>query len=100
LSVFGKQVALLHALTASLGFAVGLLFLLPVTAISVFFGCFELPVSESAYLSLERWSSWLGVVVGGVFLFAASYFHTPAGWDTWSRFIKEPPSLLICPINK
>ena len=100
LNVYGKQLALLHTLTAGTGFSMGLLFLLPVTGVAVFFGYFELPVSASTYATLERLSSWAMVVFGGAFLAAAGYFHTPAGWDTWSTFIKEPPSLMFCTQQK
>lgn len=100
LNVYGKQLALLHTLTAGTGFSMGLLFLLPVTVVAVFFGYFELPVSASTYAILDRFSSWAMVVFGGVFILAASYFHTPAGWDTWSKFIKEPPSFMLCSPQK
>jgi len=100
LNVYGKQLALLHTLTAGTGFSMGLLFLLPITGVAVFFGYFELPVSESAYATLERLSSWVMVVVGAVLIITASYFHTEAGWDTWSAYIKEPPSLMFCAKQK
>lgn len=100
LGLYGKQLALLHTLTAGVGFSIGLLFLLPITAVAVFFGSFELAVSESAYAKLERLSSWAMVIFGGILLIAASYFHTPAGWDTWSALIKEPPSLRFCTKQK
>lgn len=100
LNVYGKQLALLHTLTAGIGFSIGLLFLLPVTAVAVFFGYFEFAVTESAYANLEKLSSWVMVAMGGIFLIAAIYFHTQAGWDTWTTFIKEPPSFLLCTPKK
>lgn len=96
LNVYGRQLALLHTLTAGLGFAIGLLFLLPVCTVATFFGYFEIAVSETTYGWLERMSSWVLITLGGFFVCIASYFHTPAGWNTWSEFIKEPPSLLLC----
>jgi len=96
LSVHGRQLALLHTLTAGLGFSIGLLFLLPVCTVATFFGYFEIAVSESTYEWLERLSSWVLVAFGGFFVCAASYFHTSAGWNTWTEFIKEPPSLMFC----
>jgi hypothetical protein len=96
LNVYGRQLALLHTLTAGIGFSIGLLFLLPVCTVATFFGYFEIAVSESTYGWLARMSSWVLIVLGGFFICTASYFHTPAGWNTWSESIKEPPSLLFC----
>ena len=100
LNVYGRQLALLHALTAGLGFAIGLLFLLPVCAVATFFGYFDIPVSETTYAKLERMFSWVLITLGGLFVCAASYFHTPTGWNTWSELIKEPPSFLLCTKQK
>ncbi len=96
LSVYGRQLALLHALTVGLGFSIGLLFLLPVCTVATYFGFFEIAVSESTYGWLERVSSWGLVALGGFFVCIASYFHTEAGWNTWTGLIQEPPSLLFC----
>jgi len=96
LNVYGRQLALLHTLTAGLGFSIGLLFLLPACTVATFFGYFEIAVSESTYGWLERISSWVLLAFGGFFICVASYFHTPAGWDTWSQFVKNPPSLVFC----
>lgn len=100
LNVYGRQLALLHALTAGIGFAVGLLFLLPVCTVATIFGYFDIAVSETTYTWLERMSSWLLITLGGLFVCTASYFHTPAGWNTWSEFIKEPPTFLLCTRQK
>lgn len=100
LSVYGRQLALLHAAVATLGMTPATLLLLPAAGVLGFFSVFPLEVTEREYRRLENWTSWGLVIVASLLAFAASYAHSTSGWNVWTKFIGDPPSIHFCPNRK
>lgn len=100
LTVYGRQLSLLHAATTTLGLGVGICLLLPATLILVFFAAFPIEISGTSYLRIEAWTSWVWIVLATPLLVAACYAQSESGWNTWARFIGDPPSLIFCPNRK
>jgi hypothetical protein len=98
LSDYGRQLALLHMFTTSIGFFLGLLLVLPTTTIFAYFFLTEAVVSERTYAVLESMTSWWMVFLSAVLIASASYFHTESGWVVWQGWFKQPPSFFCARI--
>lgn len=98
LNDLGRQLALQHTVTSSLGFVIGLLWLLPTTSIFAYFSLSEGDVSARTYALLERMTAWWMVVFAAVLVAAASYFHTESGWAVWQGWFQQPPSFFCAKV--
>jgi heme/copper-type cytochrome/quinol oxidase subunit 4 len=74
-----RQVALLHAITATAGFGLGsLLVMVPI-------GAFALRDLAGIEFSSPRPTSWVLVVFGGALIVGATYLHTESGMTVWPK---------------
>jgi hypothetical protein len=96
LNVYGRQVALLHALTIGIGLAISTLVLMPATIVQpilkLFVGYVE--VEEGGFF--DHASSWFLIGTTGVIAAIVFYFHTAPGFETWTSIVKNPSTLIFC----
>lgn len=89
---YGRELALLHAVTGVFGFGAGSLFLALPTAAMLAERFLGFGVEGLARTLSERLSSWVTIVFSAILLMGASYLHTGDGWKTWSNVVGSPPA--------
>jgi len=97
LSVYGRQLALLHTLVAGIVLTPAALLLLAPTLVTTFFGVVEMEVTASFYKAVELVTSWVLIAVAGILVALATYAHSDAGWNIWAEKVRNPPAWPFCP---
>lgn len=97
LSVYGRQLALLHTLVAGIVLTPAALLLLAPTLVTTFFGLVEMEVTASFYKTIELATSWVLITAAGLLVALAAYAHSDVGWNTWAEKVRNPPAWPFCP---
>lgn len=96
LSPYGRQISMLHTLTACFVIAPTVL----LTLLSAFVLALSSIVKVDVHLSLlaftERFSSWKIVIFIAVLTLLFGYAYSDAGWQMWSQSVKNPPAWPLC----
>lgn len=96
LNPYGRQISMLHTLTACFVMAPAALLSLGPTVIPAFFSAVEIDVSPSFGLVVERLTSWKLIMVTAALVMLSGYAYSGAGWKMWSETIQNPPAWPLC----
>lgn len=96
LNVYGRQIALLHALTVGIGLAISTLILIPATIVQPVMTFFTGYMEGDDGSFFEHSSSWFVIGLTGVIAAIVFYFHTSPGFETWTSLVKNPSTLIFC----
>ena len=96
LSPYGRQISMLHTLTACFVMAPAVLLSLFVTLVLALSSIVEVDVLPSFCAFVERLSSWKIVIFVAVLTLLFGYAYSDAGWKMWAESVKNPPAWPLC----
>jgi hypothetical protein len=96
LSPYGRQVSMLHTLTACFVIAPTALLTFLSTLVLALVSIVEEGVHPSFLGFAERFSSWKIVIFVVALTLLFGYAYSDAGWQMWAESIKNPPAWPLC----
>lgn len=96
LSPYGRQISMLHTLTACFVIAPTVLLTLFSTLVLALFSMVEDGAHPSFLAFAKRFSSWKIVIFVAALTLLFVYAFSDAGWQMWAENIKNPPAWPLC----